>query len=68
MIDENTHALNKHLEQQEQQEIAVEHLTSAIADELEDIRKQIEALKYIARNFNGYDLSEDLQDMLSELI
>lgn len=68
MEDAVTNAINKHQEKLRKQEISLELFKDSIDDELAEIMDIIKVLKRKARDFNGYDFSEDLDEILRELI
>jgi hypothetical protein len=38
-----------------------------MAKPIEELRIKVEELKYIAKDYYGYDFSEDLSDMLNDI-
>lgn len=68
MIDGNTIAMNKYLENQEKQERSFELLFDSIDDRLVLLSKEIQNLQKIASNYDGYDFTDDLNDYIRDLI
>lgn len=64
----NTAALNKMLDSQERQEKALESFTKMWDKSLEEIRVAIVVIKESAKDYQGYDMTEDLEDMIKEII
>lgn len=62
----NSEALNKYMREQEQQEACLNHFIDDIDDDLVELDEMITKLKKIASNYDGYDFSEHLEDMIKE--
>ena len=67
-VDGNLHALNKHLDEVEAGEVAQEHFESSIQDELLAIDEAIGAIRNIAENYEGYDFSDLITELVGDLI
>ena len=63
----NTYALNKHLAGVEHSETALEYFMDAIETDMADIKEILDILRKLAKNYNGYDFTDDLEDMISDL-
>ena len=68
MIDGNTIAMNKYLENQEKQERSYELLLETIDDDLALLGKEIQRLQKIASSYDGYDFTDDLNEYIRDLI
>lgn len=68
MIDANEYALNKHLEKQEKQELNLNAMLDEFDDELFKLGETINSLQAQAKDYNGYDFTEELNDALEDLI
>ncbi len=68
MIDGNTIAMNKYLENQEKQEKSYELLLETIDDRLVLLSKEIQSLQKIASSYDGYDFTDELNDYIRDLI
>ena len=68
MEDAVTNAINKHQEKLRKQEISLELFKDSIDDDLAEIMEIIKILKRKAKEYDGFDFSEDLKELLEELI
>lgn len=68
MEDAVTNAINKHKEKLRKQEISLELFKDSIDDDLAEIMEIIKILKRKAKDYDGFDFSEDLKELLEELI
>ena len=68
MIDGNTIAMTKYLENQEKQERAFELLFDSIDDRLVLLSKEIQNLQKIASSYDGYDFTDELNEYIKDLI
>ena len=68
MEDAVTSAINKHQEKLRKQEISLELFKDSIDDDLAEIMEIIKILKRKAKDYDGFDFSEDLKELLEELI
>ena len=66
-LDGNIHALNSRMDEQETAEIALENFQYEVKDDLEEIGRMIEVLKSVSKDYDGYDFSDDLADMIGDL-
>ncbi len=64
----NTKALNKFQDKLKQQEVCYEAFLKDIDDDLVEIQEMIEKVQNIAKDYDGYDYSEDLKEHLEDLI
>lgn len=71
-MDANEWALNRHLQKQENQEKALERFKKYVASDLElladlggeDKEELLKYLKATAKDFEGYDFTEELEELL----
>lgn len=68
MIDGNTIAMNKYLENQEKQERSFDLLFDSIDDDLVLLGKEIQRLQKIASSYDGYDFTDDLNEYIRDLL
>ena len=68
MVDGNTYALNKHLDEIDEAEKAQEHFESSIQDELKAIDDAVGSIRNIAENYEGYDFSDLIKEIIEEYI
>ena len=68
MIDGNTIAMNKYLDNQEKQERSLELLFDSIDDDLVLLSKEISRLQKIASSYDGYDFTDELNEYIKDLI
>lgn len=68
MEDAVTNAINKHQEKLRKQEISLELFIDSIDDDLAEIMEIIKTLKKKARDYDGYDFTEELKSLLEDLI
>ena len=66
-MDANTSALNKMLDNQEEQEKALEDFQKESETILKEINNLIKELKYLKDSYR-YDFTEDLNDMIKEIV
>jgi len=64
----NTEALNKHLAEQEACEKALDNFYGAVEGELEELEEVISRIKEIAKDFEGYDFSDEIKDLVLEYV
>lgn len=68
MEDAVTNAINKHQEKLRKQETSLELFKDSIDDELAEIMDIIKVLKRKAKDYDGFDFTEELKELLEELI
>lgn len=68
MEDAVTNAINKHQEKLRKQEISLELFKDSIDDELAEIMEIVKTLKKKARDYDGYDFTEEIKCLLEDLI
>ena len=61
-------AMIKHQEKLVNQETSLELFIDSIGDELAEIMEIVKTLKKKARDYDGYNFSEELKELLYELI
>lgn len=61
-------AMIKHQEKLMKQEASLELFIDSIDDDLAEIMEIVKTLKKKARDYDGYDFTEELKDLLGELI
>ena len=61
-------AINKHQEKLMKKETSLQLFLDDIDDDLAEIMDIVKVLKRKARDYDGYDFSEDLKEVLEELI
>lgn len=61
-------ALNRHQEKLKKQELSYDLFLTAIDDDLSEIQDLINKVKKKADGFNGYDFSDELKELLGDLI
>ena len=61
-------AMIKHQEKLIKQETSLELFIDSIDDELVEVMEIVKTLKKKARDYDGYDFTEELKDLLEELI
>jgi len=66
MRDCNEEALNKYMDEVEAAEKATEDFLEAIADELEVISDAVYNIKQTAKNNEGFDMSETIDEAIKE--
>jgi hypothetical protein len=64
----NTKAMEKYHSKLELQEVCLNSLINRCDDEMVELQAQIEVLLKIASDFDGYDFSEDMKDMIKDMI
>ena len=64
----NSKALNKYQEKLKKQELSYDLFLTAIDDDLSEIQDLINKVKKKADGFDGYDFSEEIKEILGELI
>jgi len=64
----NTSALNKMLNEQEFDEKAKENFLEEIDPIINELSEAIEKIKEIAKDYQGYNFSEDIKEIVSELV
>lgn len=65
-MDGNINALNRYLEEQDKQSLALEQLEDYINDELKIIMEVSERIVKIADGFEGYDFTDEAKEMIKE--
>jgi len=65
-MDANTISLNKYLEEQEKRERFLSEFILYV--NMEEVESLINNAKELAKNYKGYDFTEDLEDMIKEII
>ena len=63
-----TNALNKYQEKMRKQEISLELFLNSIDDDLEEIQDLIMKVKKRADDYDGLDFTEEIKELLVELI
>jgi len=64
-----TYETNRHLEKQAKQEKFLQYFEDDMrANYLDDMERMIIEAKKVASNYNEYDFSEELDDMLKEIL
>ena len=61
-------ALNKYQEKLKKQELSYDLFLTSIDDDLVEIQELIKKVKKKADGFDGYDFSDELKDLLEDLI
>lgn len=61
-------AMIKHQEKLMKQETSLQLFIDSIDDDLAEIMEIIKTLKKKARDYDGYDFTEEIKDLLNELI
>ena len=61
-------ALNKYQEKLKKQELSYDLFLTAIDDDLVEIQELIKKVKKKADDFDGYDFTEEVKEMLGDLI
>lgn len=61
-------ALNKYQEKLKKQEVNYDLFLTAIDDDLVEIQELIKKVKKKADDFNGYDFTEEVKELLGDLI
>ena len=61
-------ALNKYQEKLKKQELSYDLFLTAIDDDLVEIQELINKVKRKADGFDGYDFTEEIKELLVELI
>ena len=64
----NTSALNRHLNEQEKRETSFELFINSIDDELAELNELIKTIREKASNFDGFDFSDSLDDVLGDAL
>ena len=62
------YALNRYQEKLKKQELSYDLFLTAIDDDLVEIQELIKKVKKKADGFDGYDFSEEIKQILGELI
>lgn len=68
MEDANTYFVNRMLREQEQQEVALDKFEQYIDEKILEIDEIIIQLKKISEDYQGYDFTEELDDMLKDIL
>ena len=61
-------SLNRHQEKLKKQELSYDLFLTAIDDDLVEIQELINKVKKKADSFDGYDFTEEVKELLGELI
>ena len=61
-------ALNKYQEKLKKQELSYDLFLTAIDDDLVEIQELIKKVKKKADGYNGYDFTEEVKELLGDLI
>lgn len=64
----NTEALNAHLDKEERREKAYDRLEKELHGEMLIVKQLVENMKRIASDYEGFDFSDDVEEMLNEFI
>ncbi len=64
MIDGNTASLNKHLDEQEEGEKKRERLFKYLENEFEEYRILVAKIQLVAKDFEGIDFTDDINEAL----
>lgn len=67
-MDANTVMLNKKMDEDEKREKALGDFRIECFDDLDEIRRLVNVLKIGVDDYQGYDFTEDLEDMIKEII
>ena len=67
-MDANEHALNKHMYKQEKYESACECFSEAVKDALDAIAYNVEFIKSMSADYQGFDMSEYAEECIKEVI
>lgn len=62
------YALNKYQEKLKKQELSYDLFLTSIDDDLVEIQELIKKVKKKADGFDGYDFTEEVKEMLGDLI
>jgi len=69
MRDANTEALNRYLNEQSKVENSLDSLTDDYLEkELDNLREDIEKIINISKDYDGYDFSEDMKQIIRDMI
>ena len=68
MIDGNTYALEQHQKRLDQVSDSLDSFMDDIDDDLDELGNMINELQARAKEYDGYDFTEQLNDMLKDLI
>jgi len=68
MNDANTEYLNKYLERQEIRNNEFSLFLDSVDDELFQITQIVKSIKKKAIDFNGYDFSENIKEVLNDTL
>ncbi len=68
MIDGNTYALEQHQKRLDKVSDSLDSFMDDIDDELVELRNTIDELQARAREYDGFDFTEQLNDTLRDLI
>lgn len=66
MRDANTEALNRYQNKLAKQEKAFESFCDEIDDDLVELNEMIVNLKKIAKDYENYDFTEDLEELIKD--
>ena len=64
----NSKALNKYQEKLKKQELSYDLFLTAIDDDLVEIQELIKKVKKKADGFDGYDFTEEVKELLGDLV
>lgn len=68
MIDANTKALNKYQEKLAKQSKTYGRFIDEIDDDLLELQEIVQKLKKKAENYDGYDFTEELKELINDTI
>jgi hypothetical protein len=68
MIDGNEAALNTYMREQDKAEVNFNAFIDSADDKLCEIRDLIDELQKEARDYNGYDFKNELDEMVKDLV
>lgn len=66
--DGNIYALNKYLAEQERAEKHYDYFLEDIEDELDAIREAVRNILSAARDYNGYDFTEEAIEEIKDIL
>jgi hypothetical protein len=66
--DANTHAMNEYLNKQQEREEAFDNLLSETLSDRIQLEGIIEEIKLTAKDYSGYDFTEDIEEMIKDML
>lgn len=64
----NTMSLNRHLDDEEQREKALESLIQDLEVDLKEMEKLAYEMNQTAKDYYGYDFTEDIQELINDTL